>query len=375
MDIREQPTVTMILSARPNSFNLYSCLESLIQQNYFNLELLVIDNGLKRKTLNNISRILAKADFMISILKREHLRRKSFWTRSEEIHGELIFLASPYVVYDRDCIRNLVSKLLEDRNSLGRIPTVKDAQCQPNQPQSFLEFFRSVYLEARYTRPSLPFKTHTFFSASLMVLVVLVGVIMEIFSGLYEVFSGQFIVTFLLPLYIVILLSQLLSWENIERKWTMLFIPVLRIFSAFSYVLGTLQKYIRFDKILTLVADKPEITIFPTTLGFLFFRNLVYELAIKSIMQLFYLGFTLSLTIFKGSKFVNHIFYGFMLSAPVNYFLSWIREDIRIREMVNKLPFLLPLTDPFLVCLIIGSLVYFRPIVKRITAYSRQSKE
>ncbi|MFX0195629.1 MAG: glycosyltransferase [Candidatus Hodarchaeota archaeon] len=435
----DYPTVSVILPVGSDNLNVYLCLESLVQQRYNNLELIVVDNGMKRKTLDKISRILAKTDFMSFVWKQEYLRRRRFWTGNEQIHGDLIFLASPYVVYDRECIKNLVSKLQEDQNIKTVNPerlsgfkskslaqkclitiessikhqgdafggtstngilfwrenieevfywdliqdgyletgvkhlqkkwshdvTVRDAKCQPIQPQSFLEFFKSVYLEARYNRPHLPFRTHTDFSAILIVLLVFVGVIMEIlFSGSYELFSGQVILTFLIPLYAFVLLPRLLSWKNIERKWTLLFIPVLRILSAFVYVLGILQKHFRFEKILATVVNAPETTILPTAFVLLLLKNVGYTLAIRIILQSFYLGFILSLTLFKGSKLFNHLFYGVMLSTPVNIILTWIQHD---RILFSKIPpLLLALMDPIIVCLIIGSLVYFQFLVKRV---------
>lgn len=361
-----------------------------------------------------------------------------FWTGTEEVHGDLIFLASPYVVYNSDCIKNLVSRLQEDKrikavnperfsgfkpksitqkclstiessikfqgDAFGGISingilfwrenmkevlswdlmhdgyledrvtslqkrwshvvTVRDAQCQPNQPRSFLEFFRSVYLEARYDRPYLPFRTQNFFSAISIVLLVLFGVIMEIFAGLYKFFSGQIILTILIPLYVMILVPRLLSWKTIEWKWTLIFIPVLRVITAYFYMLGILQKHFRFEKMLTTMVDAPELTILPTTVILLLLKSLGYTLTIKIILQLFYLGFVLSLTLFKASKFVDHLFYGVMLSAPVNFVLTWIHDDERLYG--NIPPFILALVDPLVMCLIIGCCVYILLLVKGV---------
>jgi len=434
----EEPTVTVILLAGPDSLNLYSCLESLIQQRYPNLEIIIVDNGLKQKTLERISRTLAKPEFLVIILKQEYLRRSMFWTRSEVIHGDLIFLASPYVVYDRNCIKNLVSKLQEDNrinavnperlsnfqsksitqkclitieSSIKRqgdafggaatngillwrdtiedkfyvdlmqdgyletkisrlqkrwsyVVSVRDAQCKPNQPRSMFEFFQSVFLEARYDRPHLPFRTHTYFSAILMVLIVLVGIIMEVFTSPNELFSGQIILTFLVPLYVVLLLPRLLNWKNIERKWTLILIPVLRVLSAFVYVFGIFQKHLIYEKILTTVVDAPETTILPTAFILLILKNLGYILTTSIILQLFYLGFVLSLTLFKDSKLINHLFYGFMLSLPINFFINWINSEESLFGNIS--PLLLTFADPIVICLIIGCLVYFSILVKRV---------
>jgi len=197
-----------------------------------------------------------------------------------------------------------------------------------------------------------------------MVLLVLVGVIMEVFSGSYELFNGQIILTFLIPLYIIVLLPRLLNWKNIERKWTLLLIPVLRVLSAFFYVLGILQKYFRFEKILAIVVDAPETTILPTVLILLLLKNQGYTLITRIILDLFYLGFVLSLTLFKGSKLFNHLFYGFMLSVPVNIFLTWVQNEERLFGNIS--PLLLSLVDPLVICLIIGSLGYFLILVKHI---------
>ena len=74
---------------------------------------------------------------------------------------------------------------------------VKDAKCQPNNPKSFFEFFRSVYIEARYDRPHLPFRTHSYFSAFIICSIVLCGVLTEAFLSSYNFYSGQILLTFL----------------------------------------------------------------------------------------------------------------------------------------------------------------------------------
>src|SRR5260370_8424735 len=118
------PLVSVIVPARNEERNIRRCVHSLLEQNYENLEVIVVDDGSKDATpciLEEIARSHPRGDSLFVLRLRDHLpqgwagKPHAIYRGAQEARGEWLLLTDADTWHEPVALGYAVHKSLEER--------------------------------------------------------------------------------------------------------------------------------------------------------------------------------------------------------------------------------------------------------------------
>jgi len=121
------PLVSVIVPARNEERNIRRCVHSLLEQNYENLEVIVVDDGSKDATppmLEEIARSHPRGDSLFVLRLRDHLpqgwagKPHAIYRGTQEAHGEWLLLTDADTWHEPGALAYAVHKAIEEQLDL-----------------------------------------------------------------------------------------------------------------------------------------------------------------------------------------------------------------------------------------------------------------
>lgn len=119
--IKKPPLVSMIIAAYNEEDHIESCLMSLINQDYKNLEIVVTDDGSDDKTVQIIKN-LAKKSKRVKLVQQDHLGMAHGWNNSfRNSKGEIVIMYGADMVAGKEFVAKMIRPIIEE-GALGTYP-------------------------------------------------------------------------------------------------------------------------------------------------------------------------------------------------------------------------------------------------------------
>ncbi len=108
----KNPKVSVLISAYNEENYIGKCIGSLLKQTYKDMEIVVIDDGSRDKTLEIVKKYQS-----VRVVRQNHLGLgASRNTGARNARGDIIIFADADLVYDKDYVKNLIKPILEGKS-------------------------------------------------------------------------------------------------------------------------------------------------------------------------------------------------------------------------------------------------------------------